>query len=486
MFKTALIAFCITPFLVVSQNENDLYRHSKTLYHGTARFESMGGSFGALGADLSSYQVNPAGYGRYSSSQGGISFFGGSTNNSTTFNGVNSKSPSGHGGLSNLGLVFANDVSQNGKGFIFNQIGIGYNQIESFKNKITYEGQQFSSLIDDFVGQIQGYYPEELNIYFPFSSDLAYQTDIIEYNTITSEFYSLLNSGDVYHQRTMESKGGVNEVYANFSANYLNKLYIGANLSIRSYRYIEDITHFEELTDTTGTNLRSFEYDYYLKTKGSGGIVRIGMIYLVNESIRFGLALHSPTFSEMTDTWSASMSSTFDTYTKNINDSLIPTGDYKYKVRTPGRIVGSLAFVFGTKGCINIDAEYLSYKHNRFKSTSDLKYEPYNYEYENNYAKQVFQDALNIRLGGEYVVFPGFFLRAGMSYYGNAFQSNQQIELKPELIISGGLGIKTKKLSVDISYRQRSNKTSYYAFSNSLSTIDRSSGSAVITGAFNF
>src|SRR5574343_1195908 len=103
MFKAALITFCFAPMLVVSQNENDLYRHSKTSYHGTARFESMGGSFGALGADLSSYQVNPAGYGRYSSSQAGVSFFGGSTNNSTLFNGVNSKSSTGHGGLSNLG-----------------------------------------------------------------------------------------------------------------------------------------------------------------------------------------------------------------------------------------------------------------------------------------------------------------------------------------------------------------------------------------------
>lgn len=35
-----------------TQNEIDLYRFSKTTYQGSARFEAMGGSFGALGADL--------------------------------------------------------------------------------------------------------------------------------------------------------------------------------------------------------------------------------------------------------------------------------------------------------------------------------------------------------------------------------------------------------------------------------------------------
>lgn len=485
MVKPLFIAFCCLPILVLSQNENDLFRHSKTLYHGTARFEAMGGSFGALGADLSSYQVNPAGYGRYSSSQGGASFFGGATSTETQFNSTNSTSSNGIGGLSNMSFVIANDVSQNGNGFIYNQFGIGYNQIETFRNKLVYEGQQFPSLIDDFVGQINGYYPEELPTYFPFSSDLAYQTDVIKYNNVTNEFYSQLNAGDMYHNRTIDTKGGINELYANFSANYLNKLYLGGSFSIRSYRYIEEYSHKETLVDTTGTSLRSFQYDYYLKTKGSGATVRIGIIYLVNESIRFGVALHSPTYSELTDVWNASMGSRFETYSKEISDSLKPKGDYKYKVRTPGRIVGSAAFVFGTKGCLNIDLEYLSYRHAHFKGTSDLQYQTYDYAYENAYAKQVFQDAINVRIGGEFVVFSGFFIRGGFAYYGKAFKSEQAAELKPDLLISGGFGIKTPKFTIDLSYRQRTNQSNYYAFSNSLTTVNRSTGSAVLTLGLN-
>lgn len=486
MFRLLTYSLCLLPIVCFSQNENDLYRHSKTTYHGSARFEAMGGSFGALGADLSSYQINPAGYGRFSSSQFGTSIFGGASSNTSIFNGVSTKAVQDQGGLSNLGFVFTNDVSENGGGFLFNQFGIGYNQIESFKNDIHYKGQQYSSLLDNFVSQIQGYYPEELNTYFPFSSDLAYQTQAISYDAVNHEFYSHLNAGDVYHERTIATKGGINEVYFNLSGNYLNKLYLGGNVSIRSYRYIEEYSHSESLTDSTGTDLRSFDYNYYLKTKGNGMNVRLGAIYLVNESVRFGLALHSPTFSEMTDVWSAGMTSRFATGVHTIVDSLIPTGDYKYKVRTPARIVGSVAFVFGTKGCLNVDLEYLSYRQAHFKSTSDLKYEPYNYEFENNFAKDVFQDALNIRIGGEYVVFSGFYIRGGFAYYGNAFNADQQVELKPDLIVSGGIGFKTKKFTLDISYRQRTNQTTYYAFSNSLTTIANSTGNAIVSGAINF
>ena len=48
-----------------AQNDADLFRFSKHYHGGSARFEAMGGAFGALGADISSAQVNPAGMGRF-------------------------------------------------------------------------------------------------------------------------------------------------------------------------------------------------------------------------------------------------------------------------------------------------------------------------------------------------------------------------------------------------------------------------------------
>lgn len=487
MIKTFLFVF--TLFSIghsFSQNENDLFRYSKTTYHGTARFEAMGGSFGALGADLSSSQVNPAGYGRYSTSQAGISFYGGVSNNLATFSGTETESQKAQGGLGNFAVVITEDISQRSSGFLYRQMGFGFNQIESFRNTFRYEGQQFESLLDDFVGQAQGYYPEELNDFFAFSTDLAYKTHAITYNTVSQEFSSQLNSGDMYHDRTVEMKGGIGEFFFSYSTNYLNKLYLGGNIGIRSYRYAEEYNHNEALTDTTSTPLRSFDYQYKLTTKGVGVNLKIGAIYLASEALRFGLAIHSPTYSELTDDWSANMSSTFEDSIVSIAENQVPTGNYKYKIRNPLKTVGSIAYVFGTKGCINLDLEYLNYQHAHFRSTKDANYASYNYNYENNMADTVFQQAFNVRLGAELVLIPGLYIRGGIGYYGQAFKDEYKSELKTDIFYSGGIGVKIKKLGFDLSCRYRSNERNYYAFSSSTTSLFTKNLNFILSGSVNF
>lgn len=487
MIRIYLVSFLLQIcFFGFSQNDNDLYRYSKTTYYGTARFEAMGGSFGALGADLSSSQVNPAGFGRYSSSNFGVSVYGGSTVNGAVFQNTATKSIKGQSGISNFAVVFTEDRSEETTGFIYSQLGFGYNQIERFKNTFQYEGQQYESLLDEFVGQAQGYYPEELNAYFAFSTELGYNTYAIDYDNVTQSYYSLLNNGDMYHNRTVETEGGIGEFFLSYSTNYLNKLYLGANIGIRSIRYRDYYSHTESLTDTSNTPLRSFNYEYEYITKGSGINLKLGAIYLVSESLRFGLAVHTSTFAELSETYSADMSSTYEDSTVYISDSRIPKGNYKYKVRNPGKLIGSMAYVFGTKGCVNVDVEYLNYKRARFRSTDDAAFVPYDYAYENEVAREVFQDAINVRIGAEWVIFPGFFLRGGFGYYGNAYNENQMVEVKPDLIISGGFGIKTKKWTMDLSYKQRSNTRNYYAFSSSMTQLTTKTGIAVISVSLNF
>ncbi|HSH66758.1 MAG TPA: hypothetical protein VLB84_13425, partial [Bacteroidia bacterium] len=46
-----------------SQNDIDAMRYSQLTFGGTARFNSMAGSMGALGGDISTLSFNPAGIG---------------------------------------------------------------------------------------------------------------------------------------------------------------------------------------------------------------------------------------------------------------------------------------------------------------------------------------------------------------------------------------------------------------------------------------
>ena len=59
--KLFLILILISSYDIYTQNISDALNYSSNSYQGTARFNSMGGAFGALGGDLSAIAVNPAG-----------------------------------------------------------------------------------------------------------------------------------------------------------------------------------------------------------------------------------------------------------------------------------------------------------------------------------------------------------------------------------------------------------------------------------------
>lgn len=486
--RHVLISTLFTFFihLVYSQNETDLYRFSKVSFLGSARYEAMGGSFGALGADLSSSLVNPAGYGRFSSSQAGMSIYGGAISSNATFNNNSTKSNQGLGGVSNLAIVLVEDKSTEGKGFLYSQLGFGVNRVENFKSDISYNGQQYASLLDDFTGQAAGYQPSELNTYFPFSTSLAWETYAINYNSSNQSYYSLLNTGDVKHQRNINTKGGQTELFLSYSFNYINKLYFGVNVGAKYHRYDEEYLHTETLVDTTGTPLRSFDYQYELTTKGWGGNLKIGAIYLFSEAFRVGLAIHTPTFASLKDNWSANMTANFQDSSKTIAQEWIPTGEYKYRIRNPFRFIASAAYVFGTRGCVNADLEFIDYRMNKFRSTNDSSYQAYNYENENAYAKSVFVPSINARIGTEIVIYSSIYLRAGFAYYGRAYKTSMENENMPDFSGSIGAGFKTGKFQVDIAYKYKIGCKNYYAFSQSKTSIQQNTNLVLLSFAYRF
>jgi len=58
-YLTFIVLFACA--ITTAQNINDVLRYSQENLQGTARFQGMGGAFGALGGDLSALNVNPAG-----------------------------------------------------------------------------------------------------------------------------------------------------------------------------------------------------------------------------------------------------------------------------------------------------------------------------------------------------------------------------------------------------------------------------------------
>ena len=59
--KSILFLFLFISIFSRAQNVNEILNFLVDNPNGTARFESMGGAFGALGGDLSAININPAG-----------------------------------------------------------------------------------------------------------------------------------------------------------------------------------------------------------------------------------------------------------------------------------------------------------------------------------------------------------------------------------------------------------------------------------------
>src|SRR5690606_14089029 len=86
-----------------SQEVSDAVRYAQDNLTGTARFRAMSGAFGAVGGDLSSISINPAGSAVFLNNQTGI-----------TFSNQNIKNNSNY---------FGTQISEKENSFILNQAG---------------------------------------------------------------------------------------------------------------------------------------------------------------------------------------------------------------------------------------------------------------------------------------------------------------------------------------------------------------------------
>lgn len=470
MKKVLLCLFaCYSFSAAFGQNVVDLVRYSNIQLQGSARFEAMGGSFGALGADISTSLINPAGYGRFSSSQfhAGLNF--NNIQNTSTFQGVVTETSRNPVRPSSIGIIFVNDISHRNRGFLYSQLGFSYNRVDNFTNTIAYKGKLYNSLLDGFAADGDQLAPGSLP---PFSTALAWETYAIDENGSGGYTPRLTAQDTMFHKRTVQTKGGVSEYTFSYSTNYINKLYFGINWGIRTIRYSEDYSHKESLENAT-LSLDSFNYVYNLSTTGSGSNFKIGVIYLPFESLRLGLAAHTPTFYSLRDQWSANMTSYHGDTTYNIPDGSIPTGDYKYRLRSPAKFVASAAYVFGTRGSINVDVEYMNYVWANLRSTKDGTYMPPANEYvdQNKEADDLLRPVVNLRIGGELVFQSQYFLRAGYAYYPQPYKPEFANGTAGSSTYSVGAGIKFNRSSVDFAYKIQNRKYNYYAFNESRAMI---------------
>jgi hypothetical protein len=294
---------------------------------------------------------------------------------------------------------------------------------------------------------------------FPFDIGLAYGTNLVYFNNARNKYVCDAEYGGVLQNKSIDTYGSMNELDFSVGANFNEKLFVGMTFGVPSINYYENTVYNESRTNDTVPNFISLVYRYDLHTRGTGINFKLGAIYKPADWVRIGAAVHTPTwYPSMRDQWSASMQSAFDTVAWNAIQ-YSPVGTYDYRLTTPFRAIGSLAFIIGQYGLVSADYEYVNYSQSRFNSSYD------NYEDVNNEIKSGYRSWGNIRVGTEWRL-SNFRIRGGFGYFSNPYNSGTNNSERFQ--VSGGLGYRAKYFFADVTYVWSKMNQDYYLYDASM------------------
>ncbi len=454
------VLFLLASATLFAQSPEDALRYSRVDFGGTARFSGLSGAFGALGADFSTLATNPAGLGLYKGSEMTFSIAPHVGHARSTYNGTSSSDNRVNFGIGNFGTVFSiNTAAMPNSGILKNfNIGFGFNRQNDFNNRIYIQGiNTENSMMTNYTDILNNekIQPSDVEIYDPFYIGPAFRANLIAYDSANAVYYCDAPFGGVRQDKTIQTSGAITEMDFSFGANLADKLYLGLTVGVPTINYYESSVYHETRTSDTIPNFISLSYYYDLHTRGTGVNVKLGAIYKPVDWVRLGAAIHTPTwYPSMSDSWATSMKSVFD---NPAWDQVVysPSGYYDYKLRTPFRAIGSLAFIVGRYGVVSADYEYVNYSQARFNPSGD------SFNDVNNSIKSTYQSYGNLRFGTEWRIDP-LRLRGGFAWFSNPYTND--INNQERFQISGGIGFRSNSFFADVTYVYSRMKQSYYMY----------------------
>jgi len=462
---TILAAFTLFSALF-AQNVDDALRYSQVFYGGTARFMSMGGAFTALGGDISTLSQNPAGIGVFRSSEMSVTPQLNYINSTAGFNGT-TEDYIYNFNLSQAGFV-SNIISNNTKtGLIKLNFGYSFNKTNNFHQSTLIQGiNNTSSMADYWAGSAS---KDGGTKYYDLSGPegIAFDTYVIDtitgsggrsYGTVFSNYED--NPPSRYGQsvsRLISNEGFTGEHAISIGGNYSDKIYFGATFGISQLRYTSQFQHSEIANDAMISQFKNFNYLDYYEDRGTGYSFKLGAIFKPVESMRIGVAFHSPVWYHIDQYFFETISSNFTDGNRyeSSNDPM----RFNYAVTTPFRFLGGIAIQIKKFALLSADYEFVDYNMAKFSQTGD----GFNYSAKNDSINANLQSTSNFRVGGEFR-FNKLYLRSGYSYYGKPFQHNNVNADMDYNSISGGIGFREKGFSLDFGYTHLSSSQVYFLY----------------------
>jgi hypothetical protein len=508
-----LCPFLLFGSVLYAQLPEDALRISNARPSGTAREQAIGGAMGSLGGDISANFVNPAGLGFYKTGEFILSPGWTFSNSNTGYLSNNVKSPSTNSFILNTsGLIFgwSNEPDKS------SAISIAVNRSADFNGHINYQGSNnYSSGSEAYLEEFNN---SGLTINDALSNpSVSYGTRMALYTYLIDTSNgglgpnifqpgNVLQAGGSLGQNTdIQTSGGITEIALGLAGVTKDKWYIGASIGVPIMNYDRTARYTEtDLSGNSNNNFDSYTYTEYYSAKGVGVNARLGVIFRPNLTWRFGLAVHTPTFYSITDTYSADMTANTEAYhgiasirSDTLDQEANSSNQLKYDLQTPWHIVASGSYIFpgavteGKMGFITADVEYVANSSSKYSFPTDANGNTVDNSYfdpVNNTIKSYYRNTFNFRMGGEYKV-DKIAYRLGGSYSLNPYTSPDLNSNR--LTLSGGLGYRNKGIFIDLTYVEAILNDVNFPYrlgekDNVYSTVKQYSGNIILTVGFKF
>tara|TARA_R100001369_G_scaffold21881_6_gene39812 strand:+ start:17732 stop:19243 length:1512 start_codon:yes stop_codon:yes gene_type:complete len=421
-----------------AQDITDAVRYSTDQLSGTARFRAMSGAFGALGGDLSAISINPAGSAIFLSSAATVTLSYNERKNDTRYFNGNTSNSNSDVYFDQAGAVLVFNSTKDENPWRKFTLGVNYSQNNSFDDTYLAQGTSSKSIDSYFLDYANGV-PLELletidgesltDLYLFLGENegygaqqafLGYQGFIIDPLTddpSNTSYSSSITPGN-FDQQYSYAATGLNGKFAfNFATKYQDFLHLGINLNAHFMNY-DRATRLFEQNSNAGSSTNEVIFSNNLSTTGNGFSFQLGSIANVSDNVRVGLTYDSPTWYSISEQTTQRL----ETFSSEFSESVFVNPDVinaypEYTLKTPGKLTGSLAVLFGDSGLISFDYSYKDFSNTEFRPSDDLEF-----AFQNNLINDNLKAASTYRVGGEYRI-DKWSLRGGYRFEESPYEN---------------------------------------------------------------
>lgn len=438
---------------------------------GSARLMALGNAGTALGPDVSSMLLNPAGLGMFNRNDFSIgtgvvinqveSQYLGPTENTTYESSVGSMQ------INHLGMIVSSITPEDlenkkVKGGVF---GIAVNRSNQFESLIHARGLNQantyrSAVLDQMSGVPASEFEAEVAEFgSPVTLEGAFYWAYLANDAGNGNYFTMDEDAPLLQEEKVTYKGGQTQWNATYASNIEDKFYWGVDVGVQRTRMTR-IKQFSEVNKSaTVDSLIDWKLEETLQTRGIGIHLKTGVLYRPTSYWRVGASIQTPTVNSFKETFQYRVIANYNNIPLSSGvltqeDITTIKSEFKYKMVSPWRMRLGTMFVLGKVGFLTADAEYVPYRSSSFRlrNSDEFVYAGY-FDADNETIDNIMRNVWNINVGSE-LRYNKLRFRLGYQYLADPYISLDDISRNVE-VYSAGVGFKFPEFSIDLVMQNR-------------------------------